>query len=560
MSALSEFTLLRPWWLLLMALIPAWWLLAHRLRQSDGGWEPVIPRPILQRLRPNPRSGQHRSSRWPVVALITIMALALSGPSLRYSEHPLHQYQDNLVIVLDVSLSMLAEDLPPDRLTQAKRKIRDILSMREGTETALVAYAGDAHVVSPLSRDARVIESFLPALDPFMMPAYGGRADLGMARAVELLEQAGRGPGRILLITDGVRERWHEAMLDQLDTSDYPLSILAVGTEEGGAIPLADRGHLQEDGETVIVRTDVEPLEQLARTAGGEAIRITTGDRDLETLRIAASNGLTAASEKSERSVLRRSDDGIWLMVLVIPTLLLVRRHGHLSAVVLTAAMVGWHPSAEASLWLTPDQRGARALEHDPAKAAEHFEDPEWAAVAKYRDGQYQQAAELWGMLDSPKARYNEGNALAFAGDLQAAIDAYDQALERNPDFSEARENRQRLLELMQDQRQERGAEGEPQSEPTPEADPDPSPDSEPEPGIGPNVAQDEAAIVPEPSEDETASQTDKKQPSASWDRADRHEQWLQQIPDNPASLLQRKFQHEHRQRSSDPTETDELW
>lgn len=565
MDMLTELTLLRPWWLLLLALIPLWWIAARYVPQSDGGWSRVIPQPILARLRDGTTEGaRHPTPRWSVVALITVMALALSGPSLRYSEQSLHPYQDNLVVVLDVSLSMLVEDIPPDRLTQGKRRIRDILTMREGAETALVAYAGDAHVVSPLTRDARVIESFLPALDPFMMPAYGGRADLGVARAVELLEQAGRGPGRILLITDGMREHWHEPLLEYLSGTDHSLDILAIGTEEGGPIPLEDRGYLREDGETVIVRTELEPLQSLASAVSGRAVRSTPGDQDLETLGLAPDR--TATAQQGSDTALRRVDDGIWLIVLLIPLLLLTRRQGHLSALILTATLAGWHPPVQASLWsalwLTPDQRGERALEKDPARAAAHFEDPDWAATASYRAGQYQQAAELWGMLDSARARYNKGNALAFAGELQAAIGAYDQALEQDPDFTEARENRQRLLELMQKKAREQSPEGDPRPDPAHKPSRDPAQEAETAPDADEDETGNDSAQAPAPTESGTAPQAEREQPSISWDEADRHEQWLQRIPDNPASLLQRKFQHEHqqRQRSSDPTETDELW
>lgn len=560
MENLAQPIFLRPLWLLLLLLIPLLMLLRRRLKTQRSGWEGLIPKAVLEQA-----TGTHQQPRhvapW-LAVLVVIVAIAMAGPSWRHAETPLHQHEDALVIVLDVSLSMMVEDLPPNRLTVAKRKVRDILAQREGAPTALVAYAGDAHVVSPLTRDGAIIESFLPALDPYMMPAYGGRADRGVAMGVNLLDQGARGHGRILLITDVVRDQWHQGIRQALRDTPYRLDILVTGTEAGGPVPIADRGHLREDGEMVIVGTSLSPLVQIAREHNGEATRAATGDADLEQLGVAAS-GHTTAQTDAQR--LKRVDDGYWLLVLIVPLALLARRHGHFAAIAVLVFVGSWHDNAMAlpgeGLWLTPDQQGLRHLDSDPEKAAQRFENVSWQATALYRAGQFEDAAELWSKENTARAHYNRANALAHAGKLLKAIEAYDKALAMKPDFSRAQENRELLENLLEQapQSQENGSTGAPPS--------DPEMEQAEGTGEAPRFDPGQEAPSQPPEQPETADRPGDEprlpeESRSSWSDKDRHEDWLRRIPEDPASLLQRKFRHEHQQRRSqgEARETDELW
>ncbi|WP_372965655.1 VWA domain-containing protein, partial [Marinobacter sp.] len=155
---MADFHFLRPLWLLLLLTLPLLYFTQNRLRQGDAGWNRYIPPVLLQpliRRRGAPSDGKTLSSLLPLSLAIVVLATALAGPSWRQAPTPLKQPQDSLVIALDLSLSMLATDVEPDRLTLAKRKIRDILDLRQGGLTALLVYSGDAHVVTPLTEDHR---------------------------------------------------------------------------------------------------------------------------------------------------------------------------------------------------------------------------------------------------------------------------------------------------------------------------------------------------------------------------------------------------------------------
>lgn len=194
--------LMRPGWLFLLlpALLLALWL--WRRRASSGGWSDAIDPALLPYLL-SERAGRRRRNYLPWLFLAWLLAvIAAAGPSTQKIPQPIHQTQDALVLVLDLSYSMKATDLAPSRLDRARQKILDLLAARKEGQTGLVAFAGDAHVVTPLTDDNPTIANLLPALSPDMMPLAGSDAAAAIALARELLHSAGISNGRILLLTD----------------------------------------------------------------------------------------------------------------------------------------------------------------------------------------------------------------------------------------------------------------------------------------------------------------------------------------------------------------------
>jgi Ca-activated chloride channel family protein len=246
-----------------------------------------------------------------------LASLAMAGPSWEKLPQPVQRKEDALVILLDLSLSMLAEDISPSRLVRSRQKLLDLLETRKEGTTALVAYAGDAHVVSPLTDDRRTIANLLPALDPQIMPIAGSEPGIAVEQAVNLLRDAGLQRGRILLVTDGVREADLNRISWQLDGTAYRLSVLGVGTRDGSPIPLAG-GYLKtDDGDIVIPSLQREPLRQLAAENGGNYSDLSLDGSDL--VRLAKTANLETMEDDREggRSVDRWQDMGFWLLVLL---------------------------------------------------------------------------------------------------------------------------------------------------------------------------------------------------------------------------------------------------
>lgn len=197
---------LRPDWL---AGIPAAALLVfwHSRRQRAAGlWRGRIAPHLLAHLivRPPRRLGPGPAA-W-LFALLALSCLALSGPSWERSPPPFADDSAALVIVLDLSTSMLRDDLAPSRLLRARLKLRDLLALRNDQKTALIALGPTAHRVLPFTRDARAIRTYLDVLTPRLMPPAsagqpGQRFLAALALAEAMLAREG-GAGSVLLVTD----------------------------------------------------------------------------------------------------------------------------------------------------------------------------------------------------------------------------------------------------------------------------------------------------------------------------------------------------------------------
>lgn len=457
-------TLARPLWLLL--LIPCAglsWLLYRRINHYSP-WHSLLPAAMREALLQR-EPGKDHAGRFVLLASAwTLAIVALSGPMWEGDAPVVRLNQSALVVVLDLSHSMLANDLPPSRLERAQLKIRDLLQMRSDSQVALIVYAGSAHRVTPLSSDQSTLINLLNGLSPDIMPVSG--SDLGSA--LELAEQMiislPTHSTQILLITGSVEGAQLTALSEAATRLGRRLSILGAGTAEGAPVALPEGGFMRdEQGRILLPRLDNQALASIARGTGASYHDITRDDTDL--LSLLQPLALTSLSDPDRAP--GRSDQGHWLLLLLLPLAALGARRGWLG-VVLCALLL---PStAEANptwedLWQRPDQQAADLLAREqPAAAAERFEDPHWAAWARYQAGDYSGAADAYEQLvqqypDNPQHHFDHGTALAMSGELQDALEAYEQTLTRAPDHAAARHNRSRIEALLE----ERGRQAEQQ-------------------------------------------------------------------------------------------------
>ncbi|TGN42000.1 VWA domain-containing protein [Marinobacter confluentis] len=574
-------------------------LVLRKFRNNDSGWGRVIPARLLTPLIRT--SGQlasgARSPTVPLMLAIALLSIALAGPSWREAPAPLQQQNDSLVIVLDLSLSMLATDVEPDRLTLAKRKIRDILQAREGSLTALVVYSADAHVVTPLTDDSQTIVGMLDVLDPTIMPATGNRADIGIRRALDLLEQGAPGKGRLLLISDGIARRYQNNLQNALADSRYPLNTLVVGTTGGGPIPLARQGFIRDQGEIVIARSDPSSMQAAADAGGGESREMTITDEDIRALELRSEDSDDWQDSERDLTVDRWQDDGYWLLWLVIPLALLGWRRGAVLLVLFTLLPVTPRPAQAQSwdsLWLREDQRAPELIRQNPEQAAQQLEDPDLRGSALYRQGEFDSAAEAFARGNEPSAAYNQANALARAGKLEEALETYEQLLERQPDHEDARFNRDLVKQLLeQQQQQESGQQGDNSNESSENGDQQDSEQQGSDTQNGEQNQSGENQSQSEPSENqqqngqngEPSKQDEQAEPGqeqqAQGDQGEDNdqqqtaeapaeletsplsqgqEQWLRRVPDDPGGLLRRKFLQQYQQRDTQTDEGDTPW
>lgn len=461
----TQFHWLRPWWLL--AFIPLFVLAVYlwQLKRHAHQWQQMVSPELLPFLLDGKTLGTRKSLLWGLVFAWSLAVVALAGPSWIKRPLPVEKNQSALVVILDLSQSMLSEDVKPSRLARAKLKITDMLRLRKDGQTALVVYAGDAHTVTPLSDDSATINSLLQTLNPNIMPVPGSNTEAAIARGLDLLRDAGANGGDLLLVTDGVVPEAFDPIRKLLANRKVTLSILGIGGPEPAPIPSSNGGFIRDQqGGIITTKLNASELASLAQSLGGRYENMANTDRDIENLLPSAQQD-EKDKPKLQREFDQWFDQGHWLALLVLPFVLVAFRRGLMLSVLCAlsfgfsaAPQTAYAWSLQESLnhpWVTKDQQAAQQLQAGDAKAAaENFESPDWKAAAQYRAGDYEAAAKSYAQSDAADAHYNRGNALAKSGKLQEAIKAYDEALKRNPELADAQKNRELVDKLLKQQQQ----------------------------------------------------------------------------------------------------------
>lgn len=327
-----EFQWLRPMWLLgliPLALLAAYWL-TRQARQS--AWENMVD-PHLRAYVIDDASVRKRKGPLGLFAGWALGIILLAGPVWEQQEVPVFQAQKAEVILLDLSRSMLADDIAPDRMTRARFKLADLLAASTGRQIGLIGFAERPYVIAPLTEDTATIEAFLPSLNTNIVPAQGSRLDLAIERAVELLQQARVREGHILYIGDQEVDARDLEAAAQVQRQGHRLSVLAVGTASGR--PLRDEsGQFLKDanGAIVVPQVSMQDMRALADSGAGIAVRLTTDERDLALLQ-SVREDLLIESDSSEEAGSQNYwvEHSAWLVWLLVFTSLLLFRRGVLA-------------------------------------------------------------------------------------------------------------------------------------------------------------------------------------------------------------------------------------
>ena len=447
------FHFLRPEWLWGLLPLSGLFLLLAKRGATAQVWESCCDAHLLPHLLVG-TEGDRR--RLPLVLLAigwALAILALAGPVWSQLPQPVFRAESALVMVLDLSRSMDVQDVAPSRLTRAKHKILDILQARKEGQAALVVYAGEPFVVSPLTDDANTMVTLVQSLETELMPLQGSRADLALQMANELLKSVGHAGGDVLLLTDGEGDPATLKVVEELRNQKRRVSVLGVGTVDGAPIPETGGFLKDQNGTIVIPKLDIPSLQAMAQAGGGRYATVTLDDQDIN--RVLPSR-VSSRTLPSSTSVQRTTDiwreEGPWLVLLLLMVALPAFRPGWLG---MFLAFMFIPQVTEAfsweNLWFSPDQQGARALERNaPEEAAATFEDPAWKGIAQYRAGQYQKAEEAFSAVDTPEGHYNRGNAMAKLGRFEEALASYQTVLAQQPNHADARHNMEIIKKLLE--------------------------------------------------------------------------------------------------------------
>ncbi|MFK8332896.1 VWA domain-containing protein [Pseudomonas sp. BJa5] len=512
----SAFHFLRPLWLLLIVpaiLLPWAWLRRHDLKRQLNK---VIAPHLIDALVITPQDQQHLRPVHLLAVLLGLGALAAAGPTWTRDTPDFFDNRAPLILAVDLSPSMDADDLPPSRLQAAKHKLHDLLQRRAGARTALIAYAGSAHLVLPATEDPVLLDSFLQALSTTLM-SRSGKDVLGVIDQARALLDAEKMPGTLVLVTDGADAEQFGEIPKRLDGSNLQVLVLAVGSQDRGVLHDAQgRPRIGDDGRPLQASFDAEALKQLAKAANAPLGSLTLDDDDLDWIELHAQQHFQAVQGDAQQ--VHWKDAGYWLCwPLALIALCCVRRGWRVQwlGLVLLGLLAGTPQPARAGALLdaffTPDQQGRWAFEHGHfPQAAAHFHDPYWKAVAAYNAADYEVALAGFARLDSAQADFYLGNTYVRLFKFPQAIAAYEQALHKQADFPQAKANLALAQALEKDYEDQQQA-----------GTPDEKADK----------------VVEDQTPSKGARQKDQTTPQAASDQ-----QWLNNLTTSPAQFLKRKF------------------
>ena len=378
---------------------------------SSRGLSAIIPKGVERR-------------RWAKAALLLaamgLGGVALAGPQYGYRWEEIEQKGVDLIIALDCSRSMLADDIKPTRLDRAKREIHDLLTLVEGDRVGLAAFAGTAFLQCPLTLDYSGFHVFLDVLSPDFLPVGGTDLAGAIRVAVDGFDPKANTEKAVILITDGENTGDGDpiAAAEAARKAGITLFAIGVGGEEGVPVPDSAGGFRKDaSGRIVLTRLDEETLKKVAVTTGGAYVRSVAGDMDLDAI-------YTERIRKEMRRETVKSgrrqvweDRYQWVLSLAVLALLAElfiapRRPGRGLGILLLVMLMG--------LGL-PGTAGA--------------EDAFREGVRAYRAGEYDRALNRFieariESPDRPEILYNIGNAYYKTGDFEAAAESYQEALD----------------------------------------------------------------------------------------------------------------------------------
>ncbi|MGR5339981.1 VWA domain-containing protein [Vibrio astriarenae] len=421
LALLSQFHFIRPWWLL--ALIPIAILVILRFRQENRpDWITILPK-HLRKVLTIGEQGWKKMLPLKVLAVSMILAAIIAaGPTWQREASPFGEDKAALVMVLDVSQSMLEADVSPSRLERAKHKIRDLLELRGGGRNALVVFAGSAHLMMPLTQDNSVLIPFLEAVDPTVMPEQGKNA-INALPLVDALLESEQG-GSVLFITDQVTASVSEALQAEWKSREPQLLVLGVGNSDVASINPAD----------------LDSLKLLASSVGGRFLPLSVDESDVTTLnryieRNMALNGDSAMPWKDMGYYavyplalllllwFRRGWLVQWMWIVVVVPLATVSPTSFSQAVESISAQAVvieqrsyWDKAKQwwLDIWLTADQQGQWLFNQKAyLDAAAAFDDPLRKGIAFYYGSDYARAYSEFVQLDTPLGVIYAANALA---------------------------------------------------------------------------------------------------------------------------------------------------
>lgn len=478
------------------------------------------------------------------------MGLALAEPAFDKEIVRVETEGVDLVLAIDLSRSMDAEDVSPSRLERARREIGDLLDLVVGDRVAVVFFAGEAIGRLPLTQDYKAVRWVLGEADTRVFRAQGSAVGKAIDVAREMLSRdEGKAGKAMVIFSDGESHDPEEAMRAAREAASEGLVIYTVAIgEEASTIPDGQGGVVTWEGAQVKTVPDFATLEEVARITGGATVTSSPSARDMEELyRAGIRSKVRSAKRDTQQAENWRTAYqfplGVGLSMWLLGAWLGDgrRRFGAAASMVLVASLLGGTAEAATSAY----EADALYQAGDFRRAEKAFEElslqtPDDGALfqrlgaARYRLGDFVGAATAWERASrlaggDADALYNAGNARYRAGQLEGALASYERALGLEPGHAGASGNKAVVAGELAARRQEQpppppqpseGGEDENEGGDGSEESPDPKPGDESDENDGDGEGEDQPADSE--SQDGSDEQGDQEQQDPSDGKGDK--------------------------------------
>lgn len=449
----ENFHFLRPEFLWLFVALLLILLFTFISAKEEVKWKNVI----APHLRPYViKKGSESLKKWMQVILVFVLALGvlgLSGPTWKMADVPDKKLETPVVIALDLSQSMMATDIQPNRLERAKFKIQDLLNENPRARIALVGYAGSAHTIVPLTRDYKILKTHIDGLSPKMMPYPGSNLKAAL-KVIDTITNITKATAKLVLISDDFTEDTFNLLQKYVTNGNTIVEIIAMNTIQGAKIPsFYGKGFLKNSkGKVVHSALNSTVLNKLNSIENINVNKLTLDKSDMELLAKNIKSNLEF-NEENDAVKSEWQDEGYWLVFPLAFFVLLWFRKGWVvySLLILVSFSSCNSENSFTDLWYTKDYQAQKMADNGAFnEAAETYTTPLRKGIAYYKDGNYEQAIQAFQQDTTAMGVYNLGISYYKNGDYAAAELAFGKALELDPENTAAKNNQQQAQQIMQ--------------------------------------------------------------------------------------------------------------
>ena len=514
------------------------------------------------------RGSENMKRRMQILTFIfvVIAILGLSGPTWETVKVPGQTLETPVVVLLDLSQSMMAEDIQPNRLERAKFKINDLLDANPRARIALVGFGGTAHTIVPLTKDYSIIKSHLEGLSPQMMPFPGSNQEAALVLA-DSLTNVTTAPATIILFSDDFDDETFSVLQEFTQQQDSKFEIIPVNTLAGAPVPGSNKKPVKDNaGKVVHSALNKEVLQKISSLNNVDVHKLTLDNSDMELL---AKNISTKLEFKEQDD--KKEDDwldrGLWLVIPFAVFLLMWFRKGWViySVAILMSLSSCSTDFKFADLWYTKDYQAQKLYsEGKYEEAAEQFADPLHKGVAYFKSGNFEEAINYFSKDTTAQGAYNLGLAYLQNGNLAAAELAFGIAVEMDPEMESAKKNKDFVTRLMigsnevsMEEAQEAKVKQKAQNEQN----------TSPEDLSGGGQEATKKDMEKERLEETVATditkgkELDEVPDDFEMGKADESQKVLmRKVDDDPSLFLKRKFQHQAKEKKMKPKNNNKEW